>query len=140
MLARPAELIDAERISALMGELGYQASSQLIERKLLVLGKSANDLVLVVDDNETVIGVVSLHVQEMFHQEGRLGRITSLVIDEQYRGIGVGTLLVSEADRFFKRSGCVRAEVTSGDHRPQAHMFYQQQGYQQDERRFLKRF
>jgi len=140
MLARPAELIDAERISALMSELGYQASSQLIERKLLVLGKSANDLVLAVDDNETVIGVVSLHVQEMFHQEGRLGRITSLVIDEQYRGIGVGTLLVSEADRFFKRSVCVRAEVTSGDHRPQAHMFYQQQGYQQDERRFLKRF
>lgn len=76
----------------------------------------------------------------MFHQEGRLGRITSLVIDQEYRGLGVGALLVSEADHFFKRSGCVRAVVTSGDHRPQAHMFYQQQGYQQDERRFLKRF
>lgn len=140
MLVRQAEVSDAERISTLMHQLGYQASPELIKRKLLVLENSANDLVLVADDDGSVVGIVSLHAQEMFHQEGRLGRITSLVIDEHCRGEGVGALLVSEADQFFKRVGCVRAEVTSGDHRPQAHVFYQQQGYQQDERRFLKRF
>lgn len=140
MRVRKAKLDDSERISVLMRQLGYEASPSSIKHKLLVLSEQPTDLVLVADDNGVVKGVVSLHVQEMFHQDGRLGRITSLVIDEVSRGEGVGSLLVSEADNFFKQSGCVRAEVTSGDHRPQAHLFYRKQGYAQDERRFLKRY
>jgi hypothetical protein len=35
--------------------------------------------------------------------------------------------------------GCLRMEVTSGDHREQdAHLFYQAQGYRADCRRFIK--
>jgi len=48
--------------------------------------------------------------------------------------------LVSAADAFFTEQLCVRAEVTSSDHRIQAHIFYQQQGYAIDERRFVKRY
>lgn len=140
MQVRKAKPDDSERISVLMRQLGYEASPSLIKHKLLALSGQATDLVLVADDNGVIKGVVSLHVQEMFHQDGRLGRITSLVVDEASRGEGVGSLLVLEADNFFRRSGCVRAEVTSGDHRPQAHLFYQKQGYAQDERRFLKRY
>ncbi|TAL81922.1 MAG: GNAT family N-acetyltransferase [Candidimonas sp.] len=140
MQIRQAELDDSERISLLMRQLGYEAFPTLIKHKLLALSGRATDLVLVADDNGMIKGIVSLHEQEMFHQDGRLGRITSLVIDEMPRGEGVGSLLVLEADNFFRRSGCVKAEVTSGGHRPQAHLFYQKPGYAQDERRFLKRY
>lgn len=69
-----------------------------------------------------------------------IGRITSLVIDSDQRGVGIGQLLVEAADQFFISSGCVRAEVTSGDQRADAHVFYQAQGYLPDERRFMKRY
>jgi len=140
MKIRKALLTDAESVSKLLSQLGYQASPQLIRDKLEALEFSARDTVLLALDGKTTIGVISLHVLELFHQPGRLGRITSLVIDDAFQGQGVGTMLVYAADAFFTEQLCVRAEVTSSDHRTQAHNFYQQQGYVLDERRFVKRY
>jgi ribosomal protein S18 acetylase RimI-like enzyme len=140
MKIRNALLTDAESVSKLLGQLGYQASPQLIQNKLEVFGVSACDTVLLAQDGEKIVGVISLHVLELFHQPGRLGRITSLVVDDNFRGQGVGTMLVAAADAFFIKQLCIRAEVTSGDHRVEAHTFYQRQGYAADERRFVKRY
>ena len=140
MEIRKALAADAEAISRLLNQLGYHASSALVREKLETLNSSAGDKVLLALDSDRIAGVISLHVLELFHQPGKLGRITSLVIDDAYRGRGAGTMLVSAADAFFIEQGCVRAEVTSGDHRAQAHAFYQQQGYTPDERRFVKRY
>lgn len=140
MKVRKALPADAESVSKLLGQLGYQVSPKLIRDKLETLELSASDTVLLAQDGKNIIGVISLHVLELFHQPGRLGRITSLVIDDDFRGQGVGTMLVSAADAFFTEQLCVRAEVTSSDHRIQAHIFYQQQGYAIDERRFVKRY
>jgi len=122
-----------------MRQLGYEASSDLVVQRLSRLSRG-EDAVLVAEANGLVVGVISLHTCEMFHADGRLGRITSLVVDRSHRGASVGKLLVQAADAYFLRDGCVRAEVTSGDHRPQAHAFYQGRGYALDERRFVKRY
>ncbi len=140
MKTRNALNSDAGQIAVLMGQLGYSATEELILEKIGILATSPMDTIIVVEDEESLLGVISLHVFELFHQVGRIGRITSLVICDSARGKGIGSLLVSEADSFFRRLGCVKAEVTSGDHRALAHQFYQNQGYAMDERRFLKRF
>ncbi|EJL01593.1 MULTISPECIES: GNAT family N-acetyltransferase [Pseudomonas] len=140
MKIRNALLTDAESVSKLLGQLGYQASPRLIRDKLEILGASTCDTVLLAQDGVNVVGVISLHVLELFHQPGRLGRITSLVIDENYRGQGVGAMLVAAADAFFTKQLCTRVEVTSGDHRTEAHAFYVRQGFAVDERRFVKRY
>lgn len=140
MKIRNALLTDAESVSKLLEQLGYQASPQLIRNKLEALGVSTCDTVLLAQDGENIIGVISLHVLELFHQPGRLGRITSLVVDDDFRGQGIGAMLVAAADAFFTKKLCVRAEVTSSDHRIDAHTFYQRQGYAADERRFVKRY
>lgn len=137
---RTAVAADAPAIAGLMGQLGYEASEALVIRKLAILAANACDSVLLAEMDGTVAGVISLHVLELFHAEGRIGRITSLVVDAGHRGNGVGEALVAAADRFFTGQGCVRAEVTSGDHRTAAHAFYAAQGYAPDERRFLKRY
>jgi ribosomal protein S18 acetylase RimI-like enzyme len=137
---RSAEISDAGRIADLLQQLGYVATATLVENKIATLAGSLNDLILVAEKDGIVIGIISLHTTELFHTDGRIGRITSLVIDSDQRGCGIGELLVDAANEFFILSGCVRAEVTSGDHRPEAHAFYEAQGYMPDERRFMKRY
>jgi GNAT superfamily N-acetyltransferase len=111
-----------------------------VEHRLGALEGSATDAVLVAEATDLVVGAATLHSFDLFHQSGRIGRITSFVVDTSVRGAGVGSLLLAAADDFFRRAGCIRAEVTSGDHRPEAHAFYEANGYLLDERRFLKRY
>ena len=138
MKLRNAKPNDAIVIANLMDQLGYGASSSQVERKIAEYSVAPEYAVFVVERDNLVIGVISCHVISLFHQEGSIGRITSLVVDQSHRGLGVGKLLASEADKYFKFAGCVKAEVTSGDHRIDAHAFYESCGYAQNERRFLK--
>ena len=138
MNVRRAEFRDTKEISDLMTQLGYDATSSLLDRKLTEFSKSPIDSVFVAEISGTIVGCISCHITSLFHQEGSAGRITSLVIATEKRGMGVGKLLVSEAEAFFHLHGCVKSEVTSGNHRPEAHAFYKSCGYKQDERRFLK--
>ena len=138
MLVRPANLQDSEAISQLIAQLGYGADSALIQLKLKSFGEDPLDEVFVAESDEKICGVVSCHVTSLFHQSGSLGRITSFVVDEHSRGSGVGRSLIEAAETFFRQAGCVRSEVTSGDHRHDAHSFYKSCGYLEEERRFVK--
>ncbi|RVU86000.1 GNAT family N-acetyltransferase [Leucothrix sargassi] len=138
MNIRKAERKDALSISQLMDQLGYGASTELIESKLHEFSKNSHDEVFVAQKNDVVVGCISCHITSLFHQKGSSGRITSLVIDQNFRGGGIGKLLVQEAENFFHAKGCIKSEVTSGDHRTEAHSFYESCGYKKDERRFIK--
>lgn len=85
-----------------------------------------------------LLGVISAHLLRLFHAPGLLGRITSLAVRPEARGTGVGRALLTSAGEWAWAAGAVRMEVTSGDHRPEAHAFYQAIGYALDERRFIK--
>lgn len=142
MFVRKATREDACMIAGLMTQLGYDASPQLIEQKLAVLAGSANDAVFVAthsQDSKHIAGCLSAHMLELFHVPGKLGRITSLVVDANMRRAGVGKALIEYSTKYFRNGGCIRIEVNSGDHRPAAHAFYQSAGFIQDERRFIMR-
>ena len=137
---RDAEPHDAIEISQLLGQLGYKASPDQVLEKLRLLTASPSDRVLVATHPDHLVGCIGLHTMELFHAPGRLGRITALVVADAARRVGVGSALVQAGEEHFRSCECVRAEVTSGDHRPEAHRFYEALGYTLDERRFLKRF
>ncbi len=137
---RRAHSADAEKIQDLLCQLGYSVDVDQMEKRLRSVESGSTDVALVAEEDGHVIAVTSLHVFELFHQPGLIGRITSFVVDVAARGKGVGSTLLAAADEFFRSVGCIRAEVTSGDHRPSAHAFYESQGYLADERRFLKRY
>jgi N-acetylglutamate synthase-like GNAT family acetyltransferase len=136
---RVARIEDAPAIARLLAELGYAPSDSLIADKLRQFAQSEGDDVFLAIRGARIIGCISLHVHELFHAHGRLGRITSLLVESSARNQGVGHVLVGRADSYFRSAGCIRAEVTSGDHRPEAHLFYVRNGYLADERRFVKR-
>lgn len=140
MIIRLANVEDAEAIAALVKQLGYQTTQTALAGKLRLFQQSENDAAFVAIEDHAVIGCISVHILELFHTSGRLGRITSLVVHSNRRAAGVGTALVAAAEKFFKTTGCIKAEVTSGDHRATAHRFYRKQGFVEDERRFIKVF
>ena len=117
MIIRSAKVSDSERISELMKELGYTVSDALIKDKLSEISSSDIDEVYVCDIDDVVVGCMSLHLTQLFHQMGRAGRITSLVVSNSERGSGVGKKLIEKADEYFQINGCSKAEVTSGDQR-----------------------
>ena len=139
IVVRPVAEADAPAISALLNELGYPLNVAQVKNNISLLSASASDAIFVAEAASSVVGVLSFHVMPLFHVVGNLGRISSLVISSQWQRRGVGSKLVEAAEEFGWSHGCQRIEVTSGDHRVDAHEFYQKLGYQTDERRFIKR-
>ncbi|AJW98590.1 acetyltransferase domain protein [Burkholderia gladioli] len=134
--ARPA---DAPAVSALLRQLGYEAGPAQVQGRLEALAGSAADTVLVAAVGSEIAGCISLHALPLFHAEGRLGRITSLVVDQGRRSRGIGGALMAAAAAWFEAAGCVKTEVTSGDHRADAHRFYARHGYARDGQRLSRR-
>ena len=81
-------------------------------------------------DGENIIGFGSLSVKNSLWQEGYIGHVDELVVDSGYRGRGVGTRLIEHLIVIAKQRGCRRIELDSGFHRPDAHRFYEQHGFE----------
>lgn len=138
LVTRESQLSDHYSIAMLMHQLGYEATPALILEKLQSLIHSPADKMFVATMHDKVVGSISLHALPLFHAAGNLGRITSMVVDENHRGAGIGSALIAAAERWFKTVGCVKLEVTSGDHRPDAHRFYARNGFLRDGQRLAK--
>ena len=135
---RRANLADHSNIASLLHQLGYETPPTRILANLTHIRDSSTDLVLVVVEKHGIIGCISLHILPLFHTVGFLGRVTSLVIDESYRGQRIGIALMDAATCWFSANGCVKMEVTSGDHRLDAHRFYESYGMAREGQRFAK--
>ena len=137
---RPAVLEDAGEVADRLAELGYATPADLVAEKLSAFAASRADAVLVAADATfgTVLGVASVHVLPLFHAPGNLARLTALAVRRSAQRRQIGRALVEAAEAFAWETGCVRIEVTSGDHRLGTHAFYRAIGYIVDERRFIK--
>jgi len=135
---RKAVIKDAEQIVFLLEELGYPNTLALVQSKLANLSKSNKDTVIIAEKDNKVIGIGHLHIAELFHQPGQLGRVMALVVKSDYRGHGVGEKLMESLETIARNSGCVKIEVTSGIHRNGAHAFYKNLGYTEKPKRFIK--
>jgi GNAT superfamily N-acetyltransferase len=137
-IIREAAAGDAMQIAMLLGELGYPATEQSVRDRLARAAANSENTLVVADCAGQVAGFLSFHIIPMFHMEGGLGRITAIAVDARFRRGGIGRALIAAAEQFAWSHGCVRIEVTSGNHRPDAHAFYEAVGFQQDIRRFIK--
>ncbi len=138
MEIRQARSDDAAGIARLIGELGYPVGPAMIVGKLSAVSAQGPDAVLVAAAGDQLCGCISLHALPLLHREGRLGRITSLVVGTPFRGQGIGAALLARAHAWFEQAGCRQLEVTSGDQRLRAHRFYLSHGYHRESQRFVR--
>lgn len=135
---RPVVAEDAAHLVSLVAQLGYPATADFILEKLDQLSATPGTKILVAEQEGQVIGLLCFSILPLLHVSEGLGRISALVVGSQFKGHGIGKRLVAEAEEFAWENGCARIEITSGEHRVDAHAFYEAVGYTQDSRRFIK--
>ncbi len=129
---------DSAGIAELLGQLGYPSPVSDVEDRLARLTALESERVITAERDGEVLGVVCVHLTPRLHAPGNLGRITALVVANEERGKGIGRRLVREAESWAWSHECSGMELTSGDHRPDAHRFYEACGYGCEAKRFVK--
>jgi N-acetylglutamate synthase-like GNAT family acetyltransferase len=135
---RPARAGDEVALAPLLAQLGYASDTPALAGRIAQFVDQTRDRVLVADRDGQAVACISLHWLDCFHVASRLGRITSLVVDEHCRGQRIGALLVAAGEAWLRKQGCGRGELTSNAERLDAHRFYHAQGYAIDSQRFVK--
>ncbi len=138
IIIRDAEIDDVPAIAGLLTELGYPEERSSLEARIKKMSKRMNDRVLVAVRESRVVGVLSLHIMPMFHLRGRVCRVTSLAVANDFRKKYIGRRLMDMAEAYARASGCVQIEVTSNARRTDAHIFYDRIGYTEESRIFKK--
>lgn len=130
MILRPAVRADAAAVAPLLEQLGYpQDGTAATADRIQAWAEDRASAAYVAAAGDGVLGVIAVHVCPFFERDGAWGRIVALVVADRARRRGVASGLVAAAEVFAAARGCVRMEVTSSDHRREAHAFYQRLGY-----------
>ncbi len=92
--------------------------------------ESGTDRLFCARMNNTIVGFCAYAVVNNLWQEGYISYIYALVVDEKYRGSGIGTMLMNKVIEESKASGYKRVELDSGFPRVNAHKFYEKLGFE----------
>lgn len=138
LLVRVATVHDAQAVSALLGDLHYPTTVASAAARIARLASTDASACLVALRGAIVCGLVTIHRIPLFHRDGELARITSLVVAQGYRRSGVGAALIAACEAHAREHGAERIELTSGDSRLDAHAFYEHQGFAREGLRLTK--
>lgn len=125
---REIKFSDSTAVRALTAQLGYPLSEKEIERNISVVIESKSHTAFVAEHNEKVIGWIGVS-QAIMIEFNPFCEINGLVIEENYRGQGVGKLLIEQAKRWARERGNATLRVRCNVKRKHAHEFYQRLGF-----------
>ena len=135
---RDAHAEDAGSIARLLEQLGYPSTTEDVAARLLRLSDFGSAIVHVAEVRGQTVGVITCHVFPSIHATTPVAWLTTLVVDRDFAGQGVGSALTSSAEAWARSRGASRIVVTSGNHRDGAHAFYERIGYERTGVRFAK--
>lgn len=126
VICRDALDADVPELVGLMEQLGYNVvPEQLL--KVMEAIRQRQGAVFVAEADGRVVGCLNAIVDVRL-AEGVTGEIASLVINEDYRGLGIGKGLVRHAEQWFQgRVAAIRIRANSK--RTQAHALYASLGF-----------
>lgn len=136
---RHADPEDVANLATLMTELGYPSSPEEMRRRLGRISSHPAYHTLVAEHEGHVIGMSGVETGHYYGLDAGYARISALVVAARYRGLGVGRALIRASERQAARAGAESIFLNSGDHRPDAHRFYEASGYEITGYRFSKK-
>ncbi|MBL54088.1 MAG: GNAT family N-acetyltransferase [Alteromonadaceae bacterium] len=122
-----ADIAHAERIQALLVQLGYNAS--IAEVKSGLNSQDPHSDLYVARLEGRVIAFMSLIYFYYFPIQKQNCRITAIVVDEEVRITGVGRQLIQFAQVKARQHACAQLEVTTSLERKATQAYYEHNGF-----------
>lgn len=139
MHIRNATYRDAPAIKLLLEALGYKTSTIQLITQLENLFGGKGDQAFVYELDKEVVGFISVHYLPQLGFDGELVLISYLSVDEGYQRKGIGKQLEEYVTEQALKRKCNRIQVHCSDSRTPAHKFYEQQGYHESPKYYVKR-
>ena len=125
---RKMELGDATAVNSLSGQLGYPLSVYQTLQNMNVILQNNDHNAFVAEYDGKIVGWIGtsqvVMIEVMPHCE-----INGLVIDEKYRGKGIGKLLIEKVREWAKEKGNDKIRLRCNVKRTEAHLFYEHLGF-----------
>ena len=127
IILRKAELKDAGSIVVLTEELGYEVTKSAV---IIKLKKILMDPVqeVFVAENKSILGWVHIVLSEPLESE-LFTEIIGMIVKSDYRGMGIGTKLLKEAEQWAVDRGCNRIRVRTNISRTETRDYYRRMGF-----------
>ena len=125
---RVARLSDADGISRLTVQLGYEVDAPAVAARLSRILARQDQCFMVAELDDRLVGWVHAIVWE-FVETGPFVILGGLVVDRSLRRKGIGRTLVIKAEEWAVEQGCSVVRLWSSVARTEAHRFYEQLGY-----------
>ncbi|MBN2086315.1 MAG: GNAT family N-acetyltransferase [Anaerolineales bacterium] len=135
---RPATTADSPAIAGLVTQLGYPSTEAEIASRLAPILARPDYALWVAEASGSVVGLTGVFVHLAVEYDGLYGRLLGLVVDEPFRGQGIGKKLLDQTERWLRERGVSKLTLTSGKQRAEAHRFYRRLGYAESGFRFGK--
>jgi ribosomal protein S18 acetylase RimI-like enzyme len=119
---------DATEISMLSGQLGYNISEQQTLQNINALKQSKHSEVLVAVYKQKLIGWMGISYVVTLTSPP-LCEIHGLVVHEQFRGQGIGKMLIEKAKEWSKNKGADKLKLRCNIKRTEALLFYKKMGF-----------
>lgn len=127
---REIKLNDYEDIHKLNSKLDYLNIKSIAEDK--------RSITLVAQLNDDVIGYVDSNISEDLNYKRKLD-INSMIVDEKYRGLGVGHQLILEIEKNAKQNEVAYIVNSNKEYNEEELKFFNRQGFELDNKRqFIK--
>lgn len=124
----PANRTHVDALVPLCAQLGYPVPADELERRLEILGRDPDQVVLVGVIEGKVVGFGQARLVRGLVYSVR-NEIAALVVDEKLRSKGIGRQLLEALEAWGKVRGCPSLRVSSQMARKEAHRFYEREGY-----------
>ncbi len=125
---RRARGSDSEDLARLSTQLGYPMTRGEASARLAEIADHADHALFVAEAKVRVVAWLQVSLPRIF-ESPRQAEIAGLVVEEEARGLGIGTALVSEAEGWARERGCSALRVRSNVIRERAHAFYRRSGF-----------
>ena len=121
---------DLPEVRILCAELGYQVEEkELVDRYNRIRNSKNHELFVAEADNSIVIGWTHIFQRSPHLCSAPKSELGGLIVSENYRGKGVGKLLLQQAETWSLKNELGELVLTSNAKRELAHKFYINLGY-----------
>ncbi len=123
---------DAEAVTSLLPQLWPDQSldRQLLKDTFHKAIDSPQQRYLCAIVESQIVGFCSLSIKHSLWCQSLLAHIDEIIVDSNFRGRGIGTRLLEEAEKIAVNLRSERVELDSAFHRRDAHRFYEKMGFE----------